>query len=334
MCVFSPQEKWSVLVRVRRQGAWPLSLPSSLAQRFSVYSTYEENWISSGQRTDCAGVRAPVSAPAHWRGCGWVSQQALPHVSAVCWLWWGVPAMALEKKRPFCSPKSSAITWVQDKASGWPSCLEEKGRALGQLLCRWGMLKLGGGCESCSLSVQFIPVSTAGSWRASMLGPLSQGRGVLRAEQQGGCLREYLLATGAQVCTHARCCGWPQCGWWPGGGGGLCYTSAGVGLVEALKMVTEGNDESGLCHTNSDVYESALCMRKGVQGSCHLPATVLLCVRTGWTSFMLIPSTSLLCVLLNLFLGGCDAWRGDKTIPGWMQMIFWLFLSSLKQTYF
>lgn len=52
------------------------------------------------------------------------------------------------------------------------------------------------GCEPCSLSVQFIPVSSAGSWRASMLGPLSEERGVQRAEQQGGCLRELLLATG------------------------------------------------------------------------------------------------------------------------------------------
>lgn len=43
------------------------------------------------------------------------------------------------------------------------------------------------GCESCCLSVQFIPVSSAGSWRASMLGPLSEERGVQRAEQQGGC---------------------------------------------------------------------------------------------------------------------------------------------------
>lgn len=45
MCVFSPQEKWSVLVRVRRPGdsAWPPSLPSSLAQRFSVFSTSVKN---------------------------------------------------------------------------------------------------------------------------------------------------------------------------------------------------------------------------------------------------------------------------------------------------
>lgn len=61
MCVSSPQEKWSVLVGVRRPGdsAWPLSLPSALAQRFSVCSSHVKNEISCGQRADMSRCQNP-----------------------------------------------------------------------------------------------------------------------------------------------------------------------------------------------------------------------------------------------------------------------------------
>lgn len=61
------------------------------------------------------------------------------------------------------------------------------------------------GCEPCSLSVQFIPVSSAGSWRASMLGPLSEER-----ESRELNSKEDVSGSSCwqlEVCLRAGCCG-------------------------------------------------------------------------------------------------------------------------------